>query len=68
MPLGESGAYWLLLEPDVHLRHSCYDFAKTAQRIRVSNYPEAEDFAVRNVLQPPSEKQILESFRKAEFK
>ena len=68
MPLGEPGAYWLLLEPDVHLRHSCYDFAKTAQRIRVSSYPEAEDFAARNVLQQSSEKEMFEAFRKAELK
>ena len=68
MPLGEPGAYWLLLEPDVHLRHSCYDFAKTAQRIRVSSYPQADDFAARNVLQPPLEKEMLEAFGKAELK
>jgi predicted phosphodiesterase len=68
MPFGEPGAYWLLLGPDVQLRHSSYDFAKAAQSIRASSYPEAQDFAARNVLQPPSEKKMLEAFRKAELK
>jgi predicted phosphodiesterase len=68
MPFGESGAYWLLLGPDVQLRHTPYDLAKAAQRIRASSYPQAEDFAAHNVLQPPSEKQMLEAFAKAELK
>jgi hypothetical protein len=68
MPFGEPGAYWLLLGPDVHLRHSSYDLAKAAQSIRASSYPQAEDFAARNILQPPSKKEMLEAFRKAELK
>ena len=68
MPFGEPGAYWLLLEPDVQLRHTSYDLAKAAERIRASSYPQAEDFAARNVLQPPSEKEMLEAFSKAELK
>ena len=68
MPFGEPGAYWLLLGPDVQLRHTAYDFAKAAERIRASSYPQAEDFAAHNVLQPPSEKQMIEAFSKAELK
>ena len=68
MPFGKPGAYWLLLGPDVQLRHTPYDLAKAAERIRASSYPEAEDFAARNVLQPPSEKEMLEAFSKAELK
>jgi hypothetical protein len=68
MPFGEPDAYWLLLGPDVRLRHSSYDLAKAAQSIRASNYPQAEDFAARNILQPPSKKEMLEAFRKAELK
>ena len=68
MPFGEPGAYWLLLGPDVQLRHTPYDVAKAAERIRGSNYPHAHDFAARNVLQPPSEKEMLEAFAKAELK
>src|SRR5437588_4051946 len=68
MPFGEPGAYWLLLGPDVQLRHTPYDLAKAAESIRASNYPQAQDFAAHHVLQPPSEKQMLEAFSKAELK
>src|SRR5438046_1781250 len=67
MPFGEPGAYWLLLGPDVQLRHTPYDLAKAAERIRVTNYPEDQDFSSHNVLQPPSEKEMLEVFAKAEL-
>jgi predicted phosphodiesterase len=68
MPFGHPGAYWLLLGPDVQLRRTTYDLAKAAERIRASGYPQAEDFAAHNVLQPPSEKEMLEAFSKAELK
>ena len=68
MPFGEAGAYWLLLGPDVQLRHTTYDLAKAFKRIRATSYPQAQDFAAHNVLQPPSEKEMLEAFAKAELK
>jgi len=68
MPFGEPGAYWLLLGPDVQLRHTSYDLANAAESIRASSYPQAQDFAAHNVLQPPSEKRMLEAFSKAELK
>jgi predicted phosphodiesterase len=68
MPFGEPGGYWLLLGPDIQLRHTPYDLAKAAERIRASSYPQAQDFAAHNVLQPPSEKQMIEAFSKAELK
>jgi len=52
MPYGEPGAYWLLLGPDVQLRHTAYDLTKAAERIRDTNYPQAQDFAAHNVLHP----------------
>ena len=64
MPFGEPGADWLLLGPDVELRHTPYDLAKAAERIRGTKYPHAEDFAAKNVLQPPTEREILEAFAK----
>ena len=67
MPFGEPGAYWLLLGPDVQLRRTTYDLAKAAERIRATSYPQAEEFAAHNVLQPPSEKEMLEAFSKAEL-
>lgn len=68
MPFGEPGAYWLLLGPDVQLRHTAYDLARAAERIRATNYPQAQEFAAHNVLQPTSEKGMLEAFAKAELK
>lgn len=68
MPFQDPGAYWLLLGPDVQLRHTSYDLANAAGRIRATAYPQAEDFAARNVLQPPSEASILEMFSHAELK
>lgn len=68
MPFGEPGAYWLLLGPEVELRRTNYDLGKAAEHIRATKYPQAEDFATRNVLQPPSEKEMLEAFSRAELK
>ena len=68
MPFGAPGADWLLLGPDVQLRHTAYDLAKAADRIRNSSYPQAEDFAARNVLQSPSEAEMLAAFARAELK
>lgn len=68
MPFGEPGAYWLLLGPGVQLRRTAYDFAKAAERIRGTDYPQAHDFAARNTLQPSSEAEMLELFSRAELK
>lgn len=67
MPFADPGAYWLLLGPDVELRRTSYDLAKAAGRIRGTTYPKAEEFAARNVLQPPSELEILELFTRVEL-
>jgi len=68
MPFGKPGAYWLLLGAGVQLRHTPYDLAKVAGRIRATQYPQAEEFAERNVLQPPSEEKMLEAFGCVELK
>jgi putative phosphoesterase len=68
MPFQDPGAYWLLLGPDVQLRRTSYDLAAAAERIRATEYPQAEEFAARNVLQPPSETTMLELFSKGELK
>lgn len=67
-PYGEPGAYWALLGPDVELRRTHYDFTNAAERIRNTQYPGAEEFAAHSVLQPYSEKEILELFSTAELK
>ncbi|MEN3370459.1 MAG: hypothetical protein V7609_2602 [Verrucomicrobiota bacterium] len=68
MPFGEPGAYWLLLGPNVQLRQTSYDLEKAAERIRATTYPQAQEFAARNVLQPPTEREMLEAFSKVELK
>jgi hypothetical protein len=60
MPFEEPGAYWLLLGPTIELRRTEYDFAQAAARIRATAYPEADDFAERFVLHPPSAGEMLE--------
>ncbi len=67
-PFGGQGAFWALIGPDVELRYTPYDFAKAAERVRATDYPQAEEFAVNSVLQPPSEQEILELFSKAELR
>jgi len=64
MPFGEPGAYWLLLGPDIELRRTTYDLDRAADRVRATTYPKAEDFAARNILQPPTEAAMLELFGK----
>jgi predicted phosphodiesterase len=68
MPFGEPGAYWLLLGPGVELRRTPYDLEAAAERIRATKCPTAEEFAARNVLQPPSEQDILAAFTNAGLK
>jgi putative phosphoesterase len=68
MPFGEPGAYWLLLGPDVQLRHTPYDLTRAAERIGETDYPQAKDFAERYVVHPPSEQEMLDVFAKAELK
>ena len=62
MPFGAPGAYWLLLGPDVELRQTAYDLPKAAESVRATHYPQADEFAARNILQPPSEAGMLTLF------
>lgn len=59
MPFGHTGADWLLLDGDVMLRHTDYDLAAAAERIRRSAYPHAEEFAAGNILQAPTVAQAM---------
>jgi predicted phosphodiesterase len=68
MPFGNPGAYWLLLGPGVQLRHTSYDLSRAAELIRGTNYPQAQEFAAQEVLQPRSEKETLELFAKVELR
>jgi putative phosphoesterase len=62
MPFGERGAHWLLLGSDVDLQYARYDFDAAADLIRVSDYPQAHEFADHHILQPPSEEEMLRRF------
>ena len=66
-PYGAPGAYWLLLGPDVQLRHTRYNLAKAAERIRATDFPDTKDF-VRDISLPPSEEEMLELFTRVELK
>jgi predicted phosphodiesterase len=68
MPYGEPGAYWLLLGPDVQLRHTSYDLSRAAERIGGTSYPQAREFVANNVLRPHTEKGMLELFSKFELR
>jgi diadenosine tetraphosphatase ApaH/serine/threonine PP2A family protein phosphatase len=68
MPFGEPGADWVLLDIDVQLRHTRYDLSRAADRVRTTTCPQAEGFASRNILHPPSEKETLAAFTRVELK
>ena len=67
MPFGTTGADWLLLGPDVDLRHTDYDMAAAASRIRVTGGADGESFA-RQLLAPASTAQMVEVFTRAELR
>ena len=67
MPYGSNSACWLLLGPDVQLRQTTYDRARAAAIIRASTYPQAEEFAAREVLDPMSEEEALTLFARVEL-
>lgn len=68
MPFGRTGADWLLLGPDVQLRHTSYALQDGADRIRRTRYPQATEFAEQYVLNSPPEKTMLEAFTDASFR
>ena len=66
-PFGRTGADWLLLGPDVQLRHTNYDLQAAADRVRATTFPGAQEFADVNILNPPPEAAMLEAFTRASF-
>jgi putative phosphoesterase len=68
MPFGKPGGYWLLLGPEVQLRHTSYDLTKAAERVRATSYPQSQDFAARSILQPPPEAEMLELLSRVELR
>ena len=68
MPYGKSGAHWLLLDSNIHFQHTDYNLTDAVNIIRKTNYPQAQNFADSNILNPPTEEQALEVFTKWELK
>ncbi|HKX17649.1 MAG TPA: metallophosphoesterase family protein [bacterium] len=66
MPFGDPGAFWALLGPGVQLRRTFYDLAEAAERIRATEYPQAEEDA-RAIQVPPSEAEMLEIYGRVEL-
>jgi hypothetical protein len=66
-PFGAAGAYWLVLGPDIQLRHTPYDLALAAERVMATAYPAAQEF-IHGMLHPPSESEMLERFSPWELK
>ena len=66
MPFGKPGADWLILGPDVELRHTAYDLEEASAQVRATTYPEAREFAA-SILQPPSEQAMLDIFTALSF-
>jgi putative phosphoesterase len=57
------GAYWTLLEPQsVALRRTDYDLERTAELVRRSGHPRAEELAAENVLRVPSRAEAIAVF------
>jgi predicted phosphodiesterase len=67
MPFGRPGADWILLDEEVRFRHTEYDFAYAAGRVRQTAYPQAEEFAERSILRPPTEDEMLPLFTGVSF-
>jgi diadenosine tetraphosphatase ApaH/serine/threonine PP2A family protein phosphatase len=68
MPFGRPGADWLLLSGNIQLRHTSYDLASAADRVRATQYPQAEEFAARSILEPPSEEEMVRAFTNISFR
>jgi len=66
MPFGPPGADWLLLGPDVELRHTAYDLPAAAAQIHAIGFPPPPDFAAQ-VTNPPSAEEMLAAYVKAEI-
>lgn len=62
MPFGAPGAYWLLLDDVVTLRHTAYDLDAAAAVVRATDYPAAEAFATGSILTPPDVESMLGLF------
>ena len=61
---GRRGAFWLMLDPDVELRRTDYDYDRAAARVRATDYWDAENTAGQ-LLDPPERRETEASFEHA---
>jgi putative phosphoesterase len=59
---GKPGAYWALLDDGVELRRTDYERERTAELIRGSGHPRAEEIAAENILEAPTRAEALAVF------
>ena len=52
-------------DPTIELRYTGYDLVDGAERIRNSDYPQADEFASGCFLDPPSEAEMIDVFERA---
>jgi putative phosphoesterase len=58
------GAYWGMFGPGFEQRHTLYDLQAAADRIRVSEWPQAEEIARDNVLTVPPADEAIDFFER----
>jgi hypothetical protein len=64
--MGEPGAFWALLGPDVELRKTPYDLDEAVRRYRESGDPLADQM-VEMLLDPPKPAEVIEHAEALEF-
>jgi predicted phosphodiesterase len=62
-----AGAHWLLLGPDVQPRQTAYDVAHAAEQMRATGFPMVETVAIKYVLNPPPESEMLAVYARADI-
>ena len=58
------GAYWGMFGPGFEQRHTVYDLEAAADRIRASEWPQAEEIARDNVLTVPGSDEAIDFFER----
>ena len=64
MPFAAPGAYYLLLGPGAAPRRVEYDLHGAAEAVRATSYPQAQEFADKYILDPPSTEAMTAMFEK----